>query len=42
MHLQRSTVAEIGFAGKIFTIYPTALTETVIKSLIVTHCKSLL
>lgn len=42
MDLQKATVAEIGFAGKMFTIYPTALTETVIKSLILTHCKSLL
>lgn len=33
MDLQRATIAEIGIAGKMFTIYPTALTETVIKSL---------
>lgn len=36
MDLQRATVAEIGFAGKMFTIYSTDLTEMVIKSLIVT------
>lgn len=42
MDLQRATVAEIDFAGKMFTVYPTALTETLIKSLILTHCKSLL
>lgn len=42
MDLQRNTVGEIGFAGKVFTIGPTGLTETVIKSLTATCSKSFL
>lgn len=42
MDLQRNTVGEIGFAGKVFTIGPIGLTETVIKSLTATCSKSFL
>lgn len=40
MDFWRNTVGEIGFAGKVFTIDPTGLIETVIKSLTATCSKS--